>query len=134
MDKNNIPENPLIAASANNPHYLMYDDMLAIERLEQMYTKYELMMWAKITASKYMLRIGSKIEGDTVADFDRSVLKDVRKKITYEQYYTYLKDYIEREAAEALEQSNNLQVDEYVEPQVEEEYENRPEPMDHGFN
>ena len=126
MDQNNPPENPLIAASANNPHYLMYDDMLAIERLEQMYTKYELMIWAKITAAKYMLRVGSKVEGDTIAEFERSVLKDINKKISYEKYYTYLKNYIEREATEALELSNNVQ--------VEEEYENRPEPMDHGFN
>ena len=63
-------------------HYSMVDGVEAISRMEDMYTREELMAWAKITAMKYRLRIGNKDGGS----------KEVKKIQTFEAYYTYLKD------------------------------------------
>ncbi len=65
----------------DSKHYSMADDTEAIVRMEQMYSKEELMVWANITAMKYRLRIGHKDE----------VEKEVKKIKTYEDYYKYLK-------------------------------------------
>ena len=62
-------------------HYSMVDDVEAIERMEQMYSKEDLMVWAKCTAMKYRLRIGNKDD----------VTKEAKKIETYEAYYEYLK-------------------------------------------
>lgn len=61
-------------------HYSMIDGIEAIERMEQMYSIDELMIWAKMTAMKYRLRIGNKDD----------VQKEAKKIATYEAYYTYL--------------------------------------------
>ena len=61
-------------------HYSMIDGVEAICRMEDMYPKHELMVWAKITAMKYRLRIGNKDD----------VLKEAKKIETYEAYYKYL--------------------------------------------
>lgn len=66
----------------NSTHYQMVDGVEAIERMEQMYSTEELMIWAKMTAMKYRLRIGKKDD----------VTKESIKIDTYEAYYTYLKD------------------------------------------
>ena len=72
------PIHPLL--NPKSKHYQMVDGVEAIERMEQMYTTPELMVWANITAMKYRLRIGNK--GD--------VLEDAVKIAGYEAYYTYL--------------------------------------------
>jgi len=61
-------------------HYSMVDGVEAITRMEQMYSIEELMVWAKLTAMKYRLRIGNK---DDVA-------KEAVKIAGYEAYYRYL--------------------------------------------
>ncbi len=61
-------------------HYRMADGIEAIERLEQMFTDDELKVWAKITAMKYRLRIGSKDEP----------YKEMAKIKTFDDYYEYL--------------------------------------------
>jgi len=66
----------------DSKHYSMVDDVEAIVRMEQMYDTEELMVWAKITAMKYRLRIGNKDD----------VLKEAKKLLGYEAYYTYLKN------------------------------------------
>ena len=66
----------------DSKHYSMVDDVEAIERMEQMYTTKELMIWANCTAMKYRLRIGNK---DDVA-------REAKKIDTYEAYYRYLKE------------------------------------------
>ena len=58
----------------------MVDEVNAIVRLEQMYAREELATWAKISAMKYRLRIGHKDE----------VQKEVKKILTFENYYKYL--------------------------------------------
>lgn len=63
-------------------HYSMFDSVEAVERLEQMYTTEELMVWAKITGMKYRLRIGHKDD----------VTKEIKKIRTYEAYYKYLEE------------------------------------------
>lgn len=73
-----IAPHPLL--NPDSPHYKMVDDVEAIERMEQMYSTEELMHWAKVTAMKYRLRIGSK---DAIA-------KEAKKIETYEAYYKYL--------------------------------------------
>ena len=76
-----IPEeHPLI--NNDSRHYDMVDHIPAISRMEQMYSISDLMAWAKISAMKYRLRIGHKDEPK----------KEVKKIITYENYYTYLEE------------------------------------------
>lgn len=72
-------QHPLL--NPDSPHYSMVDGIESIERMEQMYTVEELMVWAKITAMKYRLRIGKKDD----------VSKESKKIETYEAYYSYLK-------------------------------------------
>ena len=62
-------------------HYSMFDGVEAIERMEQMFTREELMAWAKCSVFKYRLRIGAKDAAD----------KEVKKIQTYEAYYKFLK-------------------------------------------
>lgn len=64
----------------DSPHYKMVDDIEAIERMEQMYSSQELMIWANLNAMKYRLRIGKKDD----------VHGEVKKIQTYEAYYEYL--------------------------------------------
>jgi len=83
-DLDNLPTigedtHPLL--NPESKHYSMVDDIEAIERMEQMYTTGDLMIWAKCTAMKYRLRIGNKDD----------VQKEAKKIETYEAYYTYLK-------------------------------------------
>ena len=61
-------------------HYSMVDGVEAISRMEDMYPKHELKIWAKITAMKYRLRIGNKDD----------VHREAEKIKTYEAYYKYL--------------------------------------------
>ena len=70
-----------------SPHYQMCDGVEAIERMEQMYTKQELMIWAKCNVMKYRLRIGKKDD----------VIQEAKKIDTYEAYYKYLESAIESE-------------------------------------
>lgn len=67
-------------------HYSMADGEEAVTRLEQMYSKEELAVWAKITAMKYRLRIGNKDD----------VTKESLKIKTFENYYKYLVNKIEK--------------------------------------
>jgi len=69
----------------DSKHYQMVDGVEAIERLEQMYSKEELMAWAKISAMKYRLRISRK----------DAVEKEAVKIKGFEAYYTYLKESID---------------------------------------
>lgn len=64
----------------DSPHYKMVDGVEAIERMEQMYSTEELMIWANITIMKYRLRIGKKDD----------VEKEITKIKGYEAYYKYL--------------------------------------------
>ena len=64
----------------DSKHYQMIDGVEAIERLEQMYSKEELAIWAKITAMKYRLRITNK----------DAVEKEATKIRGFEAYYKYL--------------------------------------------
>ena len=73
-------QHPLI--NPESKHYSMVDGMEAIARLEEMYTGSELMIWAKITAMKYRLRIGHKDD----------VVKEAKKIDTFEKYYKYLEE------------------------------------------
>ena len=66
--------------SPDSPHYSMIDGVEAVERLETMYPPEEMMIWAKITAMKYRLRIGNKDD----------VRKEAAKIKTFEEYYKYL--------------------------------------------
>jgi len=66
----------------DSKHYQMATGVEAVERMEQMYSKEELAVWAKITAMKYRLRIGNKI----------GAKQDIEKIKTYEDYYKYLTD------------------------------------------
>ena len=61
-------------------HYQMIDGVEAVERLEQMYSKEELAVWAKISAMKYRLRIANK----------DAVEKGATKIRGFEAYYKYL--------------------------------------------
>ena len=63
-------------------HYEMVDGIEAVDRLEQMYSREDLMAWAKITAMKYRLRIGHKDD----------VSKEATKIQTFEAYYKHLAD------------------------------------------
>lgn len=64
----------------DSKHYSMVDGIEAVDRLEQMYSREDLMAWAKISAMKYRLRIGNK---DDVA-------KEATKIKTFEAYYKHL--------------------------------------------
>ena len=64
----------------DSKHYQMIDGVEAVERLEQMYSKEELAVWAKISAMKYRLRIANK----------DAVEKEATKIKSFEAYYTYL--------------------------------------------
>ena len=72
-------KHPLL--NPESTHYSMVDGVEAVERLEQMYSKEELQIWATITAMKYRLRIGNK----------DNVQKEADKIKTFEDYVTYLK-------------------------------------------
>ena len=65
-----------------SPHYQMVDGEESITIMEKMFTKEELMAWAKITSYKYRFRLGKKDDNS----------KDIKKMQTYESYYTYLKN------------------------------------------
>lgn len=69
---------PLI--NSDSPHYEMIGGLQSIELMEKMFTRDELMAWAKITAMKYRMRIGDKDHPE----------KEVKKIKTYEDYYRYL--------------------------------------------
>ena len=64
----------------DSKHYQMVDGVEAVERLEQMYSKEELAVLAKISAMKYRLRIANK----------DAVEKEAIKIKSFESYYKYL--------------------------------------------
>lgn len=68
----------------DSSHYKMIGDTEAITYFEKMFTKDELLAWAKITAMKYRMRVGNKSQVDSTSD--------INKIKTYEDYYNYLKD------------------------------------------
>jgi len=80
MNKDN-KEHPLL--NPESTHYAMVDGIEAISRMEQMYTVEELMVWSKISAMKYRLRIGHKDHTE----------KESNKIKTFENYYTYLSEH-----------------------------------------
>jgi len=71
-------KHPLI--NANSPHYEMLGGVQSIELMEKMFTREELMAWAKLSAMKYRMRIGAK-------DHPKN---EVEKIKSYEAYYLYL--------------------------------------------
>ena len=71
---------PLI--NSDSRHYQMVDGVESIRLMESMFTREEMMIWAKITSYKYRFRLGKK-------DDD---LKDIKKMKTYEDYYKWLAD------------------------------------------
>lgn len=73
-------DHPLI--NKDSPHYQMVCGAESIELMEKLFTKEELMAWAKITSYKYRFRLGKK-DSDT---------QDLHKMQTYEKYYKYLKE------------------------------------------
>jgi hypothetical protein len=80
--KQESEKHPLI--NPESKHYSMFDGTEAIARMEQLFTTEELMIWAKITSFKYRLRIGKKEQVDSQSD--------VKKILTYENYYKYLEN------------------------------------------
>jgi hypothetical protein len=72
--------NPL--KNPESKHYQMVDGIESIDRMEQMFSIDELMVWAKITAMKYRMRIGNKDAAE----------KEAQKIRDYEAYYRYLFD------------------------------------------
>jgi hypothetical protein len=80
-------DNPLL--NPESPHYQMLGGLEAIEIMESLFTKEELMAWAKLTSYKYRLRIGSKKHNDSIYE---GIISDGKKILTYEAYYTYLKE------------------------------------------
>jgi len=72
-------EHPL--KNSDSPHYEIFGYQ-TISDFEKLFTKEELMAWAKITYYKYMFRLGKKDAVD----------KDLKKMRTYEDYYNYLKE------------------------------------------
>lgn len=83
-----MPKNDPFTHPLKNPdasHYAMWhgtdgEAIEAIDLMEKMFTKEELLIWAKITVLKYRLRIGKK---DDIA-------KEMKKVDTYEAYIAYL--------------------------------------------
>jgi len=73
-------EHPLINDDSSG-HYGLFGHQ-TIDDFEKLFTKEELMAWAKITYYKYMFRLGKKDAVD----------KDLKKMRTYEDYYNYLKE------------------------------------------
>lgn len=71
-------KHPLL--NPDSTHYQMVDGVESIERLEQMYSLEEMMIWAKITAMKYRMRIGNKDNAE----------KEAVKIRGYEKYYKWL--------------------------------------------
>jgi hypothetical protein len=61
-------------------HYEMIAGIEAVDVLEAMFTKEELMSWCKISYMKYQLRLGKKDD----------VPKELRKMDTFASYYDYL--------------------------------------------
>ncbi len=82
MDFLDEKQNPLI--NPESSYYSMFDGVEAIDRLEDMFTIKEMMIWAKITSFKYRLRVGKKTQVDSQSD--------IKKILTYEDYYCYLKE------------------------------------------
>lgn len=76
---NGKEKHPLL--NPDSPHYRMFDDTEAIEQLEKIMTREELMGWAKGNVYRYRFRIGNK----------DNVEKEAAKIATYEAYYKYLK-------------------------------------------
>jgi len=74
------PTHPLL--NSDSSHYRMTGGVEAIELMEAMFTREELMAWAKLTAMKYRLRIGDKDSPE----------KEIKKIKTYEAYYKYLEE------------------------------------------
>jgi len=80
-------EHPLLNSESN--HYKMFDGIEAIEALEAIMTKTELMAWCRGNVYKYRLRIASKKQGGSI---EKGILSDAKKIATYEAYYKYLKE------------------------------------------
>ena len=73
-----IQKHPLL--NPESTHYQMVDGIESVERLEQMYSREDMLAWAKITAMKYRMRIGNKDDSN----------KEAVKIRTYEDYFVYL--------------------------------------------
>jgi hypothetical protein len=76
-DSTDPQQHPLI--NPDSTHYTIMGDNF-IDIIERMFTREELMAWAKITVWKYRARIGNKDDID----------KEIKKIKTYEDYYNYL--------------------------------------------
>jgi len=72
-------KHPLV--NSKSKHYTHPEGVESIEYLEKMFTKEEMMVWTKITAMKYRMRIGKK----------DSIEEEMEKINGYENYYSYLK-------------------------------------------
>lgn len=81
------PTSPLV--NPESKHYEMIGGKQSVEYMEQMFTREEMMAWAKVTAMKYALRAGRK---NITGTLDESILSDIHKKISYEDYYKYLEE------------------------------------------
>lgn len=77
-----MEKHPLLNKASS--HYSMIGGVEAIEIFEKIFTRDELMSWAKLTAMKYRLRVGNKNQVDASSDLE--------KIKTYEDYYKYLED------------------------------------------
>jgi hypothetical protein len=73
-------KHPLI--NDNSPHYEMIGGVQSIELMEKMFTREELMAWAKISAMKYRMRIGAK-------DHPKNEITKIK---SFEAYYRYLEE------------------------------------------
>lgn len=67
--------------NTESSHYALLGGIEAIEVLEAMFSKEELMAWAKLNWFKYKLRLGQK----------DAIEKELKKMETYAAYYEYLK-------------------------------------------
>ena len=84
-------QHPLL--NPESSHYKVTGEE-SITLMEKMYSKEDLMTWAKITAMKYALRAGRK---NLHGDLDAAILSDIHKKLSYERYYEYLETGIKGE-------------------------------------
>ena len=78
LQSKQVNKHPLL--NDDSEHYKYLDGRESIELMEAMFTRDELVAWAKLNAMKYRLRIGLKDNPE----------KEMKKIKTYEAYYKYL--------------------------------------------
>jgi hypothetical protein len=94
--KGYLPKNTHPLKNPDSSHYAMWHDgpsgeaVEAIDLMEKMATKEELLTWAKLTVLKYRLRIGKKDD----------IVKEMKKIETYEAYIVHLERQIKMELEE----------------------------------